>query len=195
MQIVISLLRGVNMAGHNKMKMTGLSSLFKEAGFHDAETYIQSGNVVFTDPESVSETGLTEKIEGAIREKFGYDIPVINRTHKELKSVLSRNPFAGEENFDTEKLAVIFLYEKPSESQLGKVKGVNYPPDKFMISGKEIFIYCPNGFGRSKIYTGFFEGKMKVTGTGRNWKTVNALIQIAEKKRAEPAITIKTGHQ
>jgi len=177
------------MAGHNKMKMTGLSSLFKEAGFHDAETYIQSGNVVFTDTESGSETGLKEKIEKAIRKKFAYDIPVINRTLEELKAILSRNPFANEENFDPEKLAVIFLNEKPSELQLGKVRGVSYPPDKFMISGKEIFIYCPNGFGRSKIYTGFFEGKMKVTGTGRNWKTINALIQIAEKKSAESAIT------
>ena len=195
MQIVISLLRGVNMAGHNKMKMTDLSLLFKEIGFDDAETYIQSGNVVFTDPGSRSETGLTEKIEEAIREKFNYNIPVINRTSEELNAVLLQNPFADEENFDPEKLAVIFLHEKPSESQIGKVRGVNYPPDKFMIAGKEIYIYCPNGFGRSKIYTGFFEGKMKVTGTGRNWKTLNALVKVAEKKIAEPVITNKTDHQ
>ncbi len=76
-----------------------------------------------------------------------------------------------------------------------KVKDINYPPDKFIIAGKEIYIYCPNGFGRSKIYTGFFENKMKVTGTGRNWKTINALINIAEKNGADPEITEKTNYQ
>jgi len=182
MQTIISLLRGVNMAGHNKIKMTGLSSLFKEIGFKDAETYIQSGNIVFNDPASLSDAELTVKIEEAIRKEFKYNIPVINRTPEELRDILSLNPFAEEENFDPEKLAVIFLYEKPSESQIEKVKGINYPPDKFLIAGKEIYIYCPNGFGRSKIYTGFFENKMKVTGTGRNWNTINALLKIVGKK-------------
>jgi uncharacterized protein (DUF1697 family) len=169
------------MAGHNKIKMTDLSTLFKEIGFTDAETYIQSGNIIFNDPGRLSEAELTVKIEEAIRKEFKYNIPVINRTTKELRTIISHNPFAEEENFDPEKLAVIFLYEKPSESQIGKVKGINYPPDKFIVAGKEIYIYCPNGFGKSKIYTGFFENKMKTTGTGRNWKTINALIHIAEK--------------
>jgi len=182
MQTFISFLRGVNMAGHNKIKMTDLSSLFKEIGFNDAETYIQSGNVVFNVSVNLSEPELTEKIEEAIRKKFKYSIPAINRTPEELRETISLNPFAEEENFNTEKLAVIFLYKKPSESQIEKVMGINYPPDKFIISGKEIFIYCPNGFGRSKIYTGFFENKMKVTGTGRNWNTINALIKMAEIK-------------
>jgi uncharacterized protein (DUF1697 family) len=182
MQTIISLLRGVNMAGHNKIKMTDLLSLFMEIGFKNAETFIQSGNIVFNDPESLSDAELTVKIEEAIRRKFKYNIPVINRTPEELRAILSLNPFAGEENFNPEKLAVIFLYEKPSELQIEKVNGINYPPDKFVIAGKEIYIYCPNGFGKSKVYTGFFENKMKATGTGRNWNTINALIKIAEKK-------------
>jgi len=177
------------MAGHNKIRMAELSSLFKEIGFKDAETYIQSGNIVFNDPGSLYDAELTVKIEEAIRRVFKFNIPVINRTPGELRSILSLNPFAGEENFNPEKLAVIFLYEKPSESQIEKVNGINYPPDKFVIAGKEIYIYCPNGFGKSKIYTGFFENKMKATGTGRNWNTINALIKIAEKKEENPELT------
>lgn len=169
------------MAGHNKIKMTDLSALYKKMGFKDAETYIQSGNVVFGILENLSETGLNVKIEEAILNEFKYNIPVINRTPEELRAILSLNPFAEEENFNPEKFAVIFLHEKPSESQIEKVGSINYPPDKFIIAGKEIYIYCPNGFGRSKIYTGFFENKMKVTGTARNLKTLNALINIAEK--------------
>lgn len=174
------------MAGHNKIKMTDLSALYKKMGFKDAETYIQSGNVVFGISENLSETELNAKIEEAILKEFKYNIPVINRTPEELRAILSLNPFAEEENFNPEKLAVIFLHEKPSESQIEKVRSINYPPDKFIIAGKEIYIYCPNGFGRSKIYTGFFENKMKVTGTGRNWNTINALIKIAEKKGEDP---------
>jgi uncharacterized protein (DUF1697 family) len=170
------------MAGHNRINMTDLSALYKKLGFKDAETFIQSGNVVFSSPENQSGTDLTVKIEKAISKKFNFNIPVIIRTPEELRKIISFNPFIDEENFNPEKLAVIFLYEKPSEAQIEKVITVNYPPDRFIITGKEIFIYCPNGFGKSKIYTGFFENKMKVTGTGRNWNTINALLKIAEKK-------------
>ena len=170
------------MAGHNKIKMTDLSSLYKKIGFKDAETFIQSGNVVFSNPWNMSEANLTAKIEEAISKKFKYNIPVIIRTPEELKKIISLNPFINEENFNPERLAVIFLYEKPSEAQIERVKNINYPPDKFIIAGKEIFIYCPNGFGKSKIYTGFFENKMKVSGTGRNWNTINVLLKIAEKR-------------
>jgi uncharacterized protein (DUF1697 family) len=189
MKTFISLLRGVNMAGHNKIKMTDLSSLYKKIGLKDVETFIQSGNVVFTDPGNLSETDLTEQIEDAVSKKFKYNIPVIIRTPEEFREIVSLNPFSDVENFNPEKLAVIFLYEKPSEAQIEKVKNIDYPPDKFIINGKEIFIYCPNGFGKSKIYTGFFENKMKVSGTGRNWNTINALLKIAEKKGGESITT------
>jgi len=177
------------MAGHNKIKMTDLSSLYKKIGLKDVETFIQSGNVVFTDPGNLSETDLTEQIEDAVSKKFKYNIPVIIRTPEEFREIVSLNPFSDVENFNPEKLAVIFLYEKPSEAQIEKVKNIDYPPDKFIINGKEIFIYCPNGFGKSKIYTGFFENKMKVSGTGRNWNTINALLKIAEKKGGESITT------
>jgi uncharacterized protein (DUF1697 family) len=79
-------------------------------------------------------------------------------------------------------MAVLFLHDEPSETQVQKVADINYPPDKFKIIGKEIFIYCPNGFGRTKLYTNFFEKKMGVIGTARNWKTITAILDIANKK-------------
>jgi uncharacterized protein (DUF1697 family) len=185
MKTFISLLRGVNMAGHNKIKMTDLSALYDKLGFEGAETFIQSGNVISCKPENLTVPEMTIVIEEAILKNFKYSIPVIIRSNEELSEVISINPFLEEENFNPEKLAVIFLHEKPSKEQIEKVKNVNYPPDKFKITGKEIFIYCPNGFGKSKIYTGFFENKMKVTGTGRNWNTINSLLTIAERRIAE----------
>jgi uncharacterized protein (DUF1697 family) len=140
--------------------------------------------VVFRHPENQQAREIAASIEKAILQKFGLSVPVVLRTPGEFCEILSLNPFMDENNFNPERLAVIFLYEKPTQDQVLKVKDVNFPPDKFKISGKEIFIYCPNGFGKSKIYTGFFENKMKVIGTGRNWNTVNTLLEIAEKKAA-----------
>jgi uncharacterized protein (DUF1697 family) len=181
MQTYISFLRGINMTGHNSIKMNDLADLYRNMGFQDAETYIQSGNVIFSSNEGPNESELGLKIENAILEKFNYIVPVMIRTYRELADLLFSNPFLKEPDFDPSKMAVIFLHDEPSDSQVQKVADVDYPPDKFKIIGREIYIYCPNGFGRTKIYTNFFEKKMKVSGTGRNWKTITTLLGIAEK--------------
>ena len=167
------------MAGHNKIQATELSALYHKMGFKDVRTYIQSGNVIFSLDEKTDINRVESEIESAILKKFNYNIPVLIRTISEINKVISENPFIDEMNFDPSRLAVIFLHEMPSGEQVEKVKNVDYPPDKFKIIGKEIFIYCPNGFGKTKLYTNFFENKMKVTGTARNWKTINNLLEIA----------------
>jgi uncharacterized protein (DUF1697 family) len=179
----ISLLRGVNMTGHNLIKMADLVALYKKMGFRDAETYIQSGNVVFTYSGVESESDLSKKIEKTIKDNFSYNIPVMLRTIEEFRRLYADNPFLGEEKFDPSRMAVVFLHDGVTEIQAEKVKGVDYPPDKFIINGREIFIFCPNGFGKTKLYTNFFENKMKVTGTARNWKTVETLLKIAADKQ------------
>jgi uncharacterized protein (DUF1697 family) len=168
------------MAGHNKIHMTELSALYWKMGFKDVRTYIQSGNVIFSLDVKTEIQTVASEIESAILKKFNDAIPVLIRTTGEIKKVISANPFSNEKKFDPARLAVIFLYEVPSEEQIEKVKNIDYPPDKFKIIGKEIFIYCPNGFGRTKLYTNFFENKMKVTGTARNWKTINSILEITE---------------
>jgi uncharacterized protein (DUF1697 family) len=182
MQTYISFLRGINMTGHNSIKMTDLSDLYKNLGFNDAVTYIQSGNVIFSNVTDLSLTDISYKIEKAILKKFNYNIPVMIRTVEEMKKLISVNPFLTEENFDPSKMAVIFLHEEPLNAQIQKVINIDYPPDKFKVIGSEIFIYCPNGFGKTKLYTNFFEKKMGVIGTGRNWKTLTTILNIAEKK-------------
>jgi uncharacterized protein (DUF1697 family) len=167
------------MAGHNKIQATVLSALYHKMGFKDVRTYIQSGNVIFSLDDKTDINRVESDIESAILEKFNYNIPVFIRTISEINKVISDNPFLDKMNFDPSRLAVIFLHEMPSGEQIEKVKNVDYPPDKFKIIGKEIFIYCPNGFGKTKLYTNFFENKMKVTGTARNWKTINNLLEIA----------------
>lgn len=180
MSKLFSFLRGVNMTGHNTIKMTDLTEIFKRLGFKDAKTYIQSGNVIFTSIDDLTTKEIALKIEASITKKFGYKVSAIVRTENELKTAVKLNPFISEMDTDHSKMAVIFLTEKPTPDQIARIAEVDYPPDKFKIVGKEIYIYCPNGFGRTKLYTNFFENKMKVTGTARNWKTINAVLEIAE---------------
>ena len=182
MQTFITFLRGVNMTGHNSIRMNDLSALYKDMGFNDAETYIQSGNVIFSSSGQEPINQISQKIEMAIFKRFNYKVPLMVRTIAEVKALDSCNPFLSMENFDPSKMAVMFLHEECSMVQLQKAEHIDYPPDKFKISGSEIFIYCPNGFGKTKLYTNFFEKKMGVTGTARNWNTITTILNIAEKK-------------
>jgi uncharacterized protein (DUF1697 family) len=156
--------------------MAELASLFKDLGFSDVQTYIQSGNVIFKSDNTEGE--LREKIEKGISDRFGYDIAAMIRTVDELEALFLSNPYLKEDDFNPAKMAVIFLHEKVTDIQAAKVSTINYPPDKFQIGEREIFIYCPNGFGRTKLYTNFFENKMGVTGTTRNWKTITTIRDI-----------------
>ena len=169
------------MAGHNLIKMTDLSELFVNIGFHEAKTYIQSGNVIFRNHGNISPSELSSNIEKAIQERFGLTISVMTRTSAELNELFTSNPFLEEPDFDASKNAVIFLHDKPADNQIIKVAEIDFPPDKFKISGSEIFIYCPDGFGKTKLYTGFFEKKMGVIGTARNWKTITTILNLIEK--------------
>lgn len=167
------------MTGHNSIKMTDLTALFVNLGLKDAITYIQSGNVIFSYDSDLPVSELSAKIEKNILEKLNFTIPVMTRSSKQLQDLFSVNPYLNEKDFDPSKMAVMFLHEKPSDSQIIKVKDVDFPPDRFKIIGTEIYIYCPNGFGKTKLYTNFFEKKMGVIGTARNWKTVTTLLEMA----------------
>jgi len=182
MHTLVAFLRGVNMTGHNSLKMTGLSDLFREIGLVDPETYIQSGNVIFRCKDAIPVTDIASMIEKAILEKFNYDVPAMVRTVDEMRKIAIENQLTGEKDFDPSRMAVLFLHEKPGNDQTKKLKGIDYPPDKFYISGSEIYIYCPNGFGKTRLYTNFFEKKLGIKGTARNWKTFKTILQISEKK-------------
>lgn len=177
--LYFAFLRAVNMAGHNKMRTAELSEMLSEAGFPDAKIFIQSGNVVLRSSNSPEK--LATVLENAIREKFGYDITVIIRDLNRLSGLKSRNPYLEEELFDPSKMAVLFLDKLPEPAFLKKISEVNYPPDKFTVESEEIFLFCPDGFGRSKLTTNFFEKKLGVKATARNWKTIGSLLEIAEK--------------
>jgi uncharacterized protein (DUF1697 family) len=177
MKTYIALLRGINVSGQKKIKMSDLKSLFENLGFKDIRTYIQSGNVIFKSSASAVKK-LELKIETAIKNYFGFDVPVLIITPTELEKVIKQNSFLKKKK-DTGKMYVTFLADVPSKENVSKFKKVDFSPEEYSINGKNIYLFFPNGYGRAKINNTFFENKLKVLATTRNWKTINKLFEIA----------------
>jgi len=180
MKKFIALLRGINVSGQKKIKMTVLKSLFELAGFQDVTTYIQSGNVIFSSNEESGER-LAKKISTEIKRKFGFEVQVIILTPKEIEYTLKNNPFIKRKK-ESERLYVTFLSGIPPKENIQKLNSLNYSPEEYKIDGKLIYLFLPNGAGKAKLNNNLFENKLKVDGTTRNWKTVKTLSELVTPK-------------
>ncbi len=179
MAVIISLLRGINVGGHNKIKMDALRELYEGLGLQNAQTYLQSGNVVFQ-VKGRDHTKIAKRVEDAIVQKFGFRIDVVMRTSSELGDVISRSPFASRRGLDPSKLAVIFLKETPSPECLRAALKIQTAPEELHIAGGEAYAYFPNGMGRPKMSWPAIERALKTSGTNRNWNTVTKLFELAQ---------------
>jgi len=179
MQTYIALLRGINVSGQKMMKMPELIALFQNLGFTNVKTYVQSGNVVFQ-AESQDTVSLEEQIATAITEKFKFSVPVLVKNLLEWQSILENNSFVNERNEDNTKLHVTLVAGEPDMDRIAKINPTQYLPDEFRIIGNTIYLLCPNGYGRTKLHNIFFESKLKLNATTRNWKTMQELQQLAE---------------
>ena len=178
MQSYIAILRGINVSGKNKILMEDLRSLLSEMKLKDAKTYIQSGNIVFKSDGKLSNEKLATKIEAGIKKKFGFDVPVIVRSEKELQKAIAANPFLKDKKANPERMHITFLSAFPEKKLLGQLESFSSPPDQFHVDGMEVFLHCPVSYGETKLSNKFFESKLKVTATTRNWKTVNTLLEM-----------------
>jgi uncharacterized protein (DUF1697 family) len=180
MPVLISMLRGINVGGHNMIGMEALRAMYAALGLRDAQTYVQSGNVVFrTDERDV--VALGPRIETAIERKFGFRPAVILRSGPELKRVIARNPFASRPEIEPNKLLVMFLGTNPAAEALSKVRAIKADPEELRLDGSHIYIYFPNGMGRPKLSWLTVEKILRVPATGRNWNSVTKLAEMAEK--------------
>jgi len=177
METFISVLRGINVSGQKKILMADLKELYAALNFKNVTTYIQSGNVVFNTDSSLSNQELAKEIEKAIQQKYSFAVPVIIRRAPELAQIIAANPFLADSSID--KLHVTFLAEIPQESNVGKLNTFYYPPDQFEVIGQEVYLHIPERYGDTKLSNSFFETKLKVSATTRNWKTVQQLNQMA----------------
>ena len=179
MTVLISMLRGVNVGGHNKIKMDELRVLYESLKFEDPRTYVQSGNVIFRTREKNS-PALAKKIQNAIERKFGFRPEVIVRTTEELRNAITASPFSSQRSLEPGKIVVTFLAGEPGPSAQATLLTLKAYPEELHLKGRELYIYFPDGAGKSKLPWSKVEKLFQTTGTARNWNSVTKMLAMAE---------------
>lgn len=168
--LFVALLRGLNVGAHNRISMKDLSTVFEQAGCADVTTYIQSGNVLFDAPLTLVKR-LPGLIAKSLAAEFDITSPVVLRDGKELASVAKNNPFLKRGD-DVSTLHVVFLAQQPEAAKAKALDPARSPPDEFVIKGRELYLHCPKGLGRSKLTNAWLDAQLGTVSTVRNWNTV-----------------------
>lgn len=174
----VAILRGINVGGHRKILMADLRVLLGRLGYDNVETYIQSGNVVFNGPENIDSLDLEKQIFEAIADKYGFEVKVLVRTTEEWKKTVKLNPFL--KSADVNQLHVTFLKAIPEPDTVNAAKSLEFEPDLFEIIKRDVYINCLQKYNETKLSNNFFEKKLKVEATTRNWKTVLKITELLD---------------
>jgi uncharacterized protein (DUF1697 family) len=177
----LALLRGINVSGHNMIKMEALKATLKGIGFQNVQTYIQSGNVfVDTDEQNPAKVGFQIKQE--IFKVFGHEVPIVVIAKTDLEACFKNNPFLKEKDFDVKKLYVAFISIVLQSTSINDLKISQFKPDEASIDGSRIYIKYAVGAGKTRFDQKYIEKKLNVTATIRNWNTVTQLLAIFEER-------------
>lgn len=177
----ILLLRGVNVSGANSVKMAELRALLSEVGFEDVETYIQSGNAVFSSPLPAS--GIHLLVTDAFQPRFGFTPKMMILPHAALDAAIAGNPFS-DPHIDPARLHLGFMAEEPGRGALELVAAKPRNREEYMAVGKVFYLHSPDGVGKSKFFEGL-ERTLNVPVTFRNWRTVLALSELAANVKSD----------
>ncbi len=175
----LALLRGINVSGHNMIKMDALVVMLQNMGFTNVKTYIQTGNVFVTTPEE-NPASVGFSIRQEIYKTFGHEVPVIVIGKNDLEECLRNNPFLKESNLDTKKLYVAFVSKELSNDSIHQLKVSQFKPDEVAIDGNKIFIKYAVGTGKTRFDQKYIEKKLSLTATIRNWNTITNLLELYE---------------
>jgi uncharacterized protein (DUF1697 family) len=176
MTTYISILRGINVNGQNLIKMDALRALYSSLGLEQVQSYIQSGNVLFQCAGATPQQ-LSERISAAIRLQWNMEVPVLVFSREYLHQAVAENPFVG--NADPVHLHLTFLAQMPDEELLSSLDAQAYAPDRFIVLGQIVYLHCPNGYGKTKLSNQFWERKLRVQATTRNWKSCQELLRLS----------------
>ena len=175
----VSLFRGINVGGHQAVRMDALKELHQSLGLQEVATYIQSGNVVFTS-DGADVTHIQKDIEDGFAQKFGFQAKVMVRTADEFNVIIENNPFQNQPMKELKWVVAMFLASHPINTAQEEIQKTYTGPEELHIIGREVYIYYPEGIGRSKLSNVFLEKKLKTMGTARNWNTVLRLQQMMQ---------------
>ena len=179
METYISILRGINVSGQKLIKMDALRKLYENLGFGQVTTYVQSGNIIFTSSNADTRE-LERQISLQIEKETGWKVPVIVLTFNKLKQIIDNNPFTKAPNNNPAFMHITFLWSAPFPYDSVSIENKKQPEEKIAFSDDAVYLYCPDGYGKTKLTNNFFEAKLKINATTRNWKTTNELLKIAQ---------------
>lgn len=177
----LALLRGINVSGHNMIKMEALKTTLEAIGFQNVQTYIQSGNV-FVDTEEENALKVGFLIRQEIFKVFGHEVPVVVIGKDDLAICFRNNPFLKEKDIDTKKLYVAFVSTTLKSESINDLKISQFKPDEASIDGSRIYIKYAVGAGKTRFDQKYIEKKLNVTATIRNWNTVTQLLTLFEER-------------
>jgi uncharacterized protein (DUF1697 family) len=177
----LALLRGINVSGHNMIKMDVLKSTLEDMGFQKVQTYIQSGNV-FIDSDEESQAKIAFIIKQEIYRVFGYDVPIIVISKADLQACFTNCNFLKENDFDTKKLYVAFVSKELKSDNINDLKMSQIKPDEVQIDKTRIFIKYHIGAGKTRLDQKYIEKKLNLTATIRNWNTVSQLLKMYDER-------------
>lgn len=172
-----AILRGINVSGCKIIKMERLRAVFEDMGFAHVKTYVQSGNVIFETDEAPA--NLAAKIERKILDEFGFEVPVLTKSAKELVDIVKRNPFVKDPGIDRGKLHVTFLSDDPPPNAMELLRALAQGAEQVRVVGRVVYLFCPNGYGNTKLTNTAVEKKLSCQATTRNWATTNKLLEMA----------------
>ncbi len=174
----ISILRGINVSGQKKIKMLDLKALYRSLNLEGVETYIQSGNVIFSSDLN-DKLKIRQQIEGAIKEQYGFDVPVFVFDASEFIDFYNELPFQNVNLIEQgTQILLTLLQDKTTEPLRTQIGELVSHPDAMIIKDHVVYLHCPNGYGKSKFSNNFLEKKLKTHATTRNLKTIAKLCEM-----------------
>ena len=173
----LALLRGINVSGHNMIKMDVLKTVLENAGFQNVKTHLQSGNV-FVDSEEEHGASVGFKIKQEIFKELGLEVPLVVIGKEDLETCLKNNPYLREKECDTKKLYVAFLSKELQGSAINDLKISQFKPDEAAIDKSRIYIKYAVGAGKNRLDEKYIEKKLNVVATIRNWNTITTLLEM-----------------
>jgi len=179
MFVYIALLRGINVSGQKKIKMVDLRSKLEKLPFYDVKTYIQSGNLVFKSKEA-DPIKLQILITEEIAKSFGFEVPVVVKSHLEFKQIVQANPYTNIDDITAKKIYFTILQQAAVPEALPNLDPKNYPNELFQITQNCVYLNCKNGAGKAKLNNNIIESKLEVLATTRNHRTMLKLLEMAE---------------
>jgi uncharacterized protein (DUF1697 family) len=169
-------LRAVNVAGRNRIPMDELAAACIEGGFHNVATYVQSGNIVFKTPPR-KRSALEEQLAGIIKRRFGLEIDVFVRSADDLTSLINGNPLLDRDHAP-EFLHVTLFKGAGKGFKNDAARAVVVKGEEFAPAQDGVYLFCPHGYGRTKLNNANWEKWCGDRCTTRNWNTIGEIARL-----------------